>query len=204
MLSHNLTLVHHDSSPSHADTEEISKPVKLLKKDWKPIKTGKPSRKIPGIYLIGLRLLGYVIYLYLGRSNDIRRRLYEHMQPSRKSKQKIDEFIQFVGEDYIEVKWIEDPDQKEVEGRYLDYMEEEVGYTLYYNKKAGDGASESVRSKFRASRKPDHMRILKAARCISRRYRIKRICSRRDVKPLHVHGRVRKQSAIYRQSTLAN
>ena len=183
MLSHNLILVQNESSSSHAHTVEISKPVKLLKKVWKPIKAGKPSRKISGIYLIGLRLLGYVIYLYLGRSNDVRRRLYEHMQPSRKSKQKIDEFIQWKGEDVIVVKWIEDPDQKEVEGEYMDYVEKEVGYTLYYNKKAGDGTSESVRSRFPASKKPDHLRILKAARHISRRYRVKRIRSRRPVKP---------------------
>ena len=183
MLSHNLILVQNESSSSHAHTAETFKPVKLLKKDWNPIKTGKPSRKIPGIYFIGLKLLGYVIYLYLGRSNDIRRRLFEHMQPSRKSKQKIDEFIQWKGEDFIEVKWVEDPDQKKVEREYMDYVEKEVGYTLYYNKKAGDGASEYVRSRFRASKNLDRLRILKAARCISRRYRIKRIQSRRDVEP---------------------
>ena len=183
MLSHNLTGVQNESS--HVDTTGISQLAELLKKNCVPIKMIKRSikEKISGIYLIGLRLLGYVIYLYLGRSNDVRRRLYEHMQPSRKFKQKIDEFIQFVGEDYIEVKWIEDPDQKEVEGEYMDYVEKEVGYTLYYNKKAGDGTSESVRSRFPASKKPDHLRILKAARHISRRYRVKRIRSRRPVKP---------------------
>ena len=93
MPSHNPI----SQSSLRADNTGISKAAALLQKDWKPIKNGKPGGKILGIYLIGLKILNYVIYLYLGRSNDVRRRLFEHMQPARKSKQKIDDFIQFKG-----------------------------------------------------------------------------------------------------------
>ena len=155
--------------PSHS-------PSALAAKDWKPFETGKPRAKIPGIYLIGLKLLNYkyVIHLYLGRSNDVRRRLFEHLQPARKSKQKIDDFIQFKGEDQIVVKWVEEPDQKDAEGEYLEYVESELGHRLHFNMKAGDGASKSIRSRLGASKKPDHLRIKKAARNISRRYRKKK------------------------------
>ena len=140
-----------------ADNAGISKSAALLGKNWKPIKTSKPGGKIPGIYLIGLKILNYVIYLYLGRSNDVRRRLFEHMQPARKSKQKIDDFIQFKGEDVIMVKWIEDPDQKDVKGEYLDYVESKY-YKLHFNMKAG--APKSEHSRLAASKKPDHLRII--------------------------------------------
>ena len=92
MTSHELTGPQNESS--HAETAGISKPAALLKKNWIPIEKIKRNEKIAGIYVIGLKLLGYVIYLYLGRSNDVKGRLKGH---SRKSEQKIHEFIQFKG-----------------------------------------------------------------------------------------------------------
>ena len=88
----------------------------------------------------------YILALYLGRSNDIRRRLNQHiiMQPSQKCKQKIDNFIQNQAKESIIVKWIEEPSHQHVEGQYLNYVENRLGYKLKYNMKAGDGATRST------------------------------------------------------------
>ena len=125
-------------------TKEIG-PQQLLNKDWNTIEKGKPSRNIPGIYMIGIKQQDfYVLALYLGRSNHIRRRLNQHMQPSQKCKQKIDNFIQNQAKESIIVKWIEEPSHQYVEGQYLNYVENRLGYKLKYNMKAGDGETRST------------------------------------------------------------
>ena len=124
---------------SHSD------PQKLLNKNWISIEMGKPRRNTPGIYMIGIKILQfYNLARYLGRSKDIRRRLNQHMQPSQRGKQKIDDFIQNQPKDSIVVKWVEEPNHKYVEGQYLNYVENELGYKLKYNMKAGDGATRST------------------------------------------------------------
>ena len=92
--------------------------------------------------MIGIKILQfYTLTLYLGRSKDIRRRLNQHMQPSQRGKQKIDNFIQNQPKDSIIVKWVKETNHKYVEGQYLNYVENELGYKLNYNMKAGDGAT---------------------------------------------------------------
>ena len=102
-------------------------PQNLINKPWQPMSTGKPQKKIPGIYLIGMRYYYMFVPLYLGRSKDIRRRLNQHMQPSQKWKQRIDNFIHNQDKGTIMVKWICDVDQKTTEGMYLNYVEQYYG-----------------------------------------------------------------------------
>ena len=120
------------------------RPQSLIDKPWQPITTGKPPRNIPGIYLIGMKYYYMFVPLYLGRSNDIRRRLNQHRQLSSKFKQRIDNFIQNQDKETITVKWICDVDQKTTEGMYLNYVEKYYGYKHKYNMKAGDGATRST------------------------------------------------------------
>ena len=101
-----------DMTKSHSLSKEIN-PQKLLNKTWISIEMGKPGRNIPGIYMIGIKLLQfYILTLYLGHSKDIRRRLNQHMQPSQKHKQKIDNFTQNQPKDSIIVKWVEKTDHR--------------------------------------------------------------------------------------------
>ena len=95
--------------------------------------------------MIGIKILQfYTLTLYLGQSKDIRRRLNQHTQPSQRGKQKIDDFIQNQPKESIVVKWVEEPNHKYVERQYLNYVENELGYKLKYNMKAGDGATRST------------------------------------------------------------
>ena len=115
---------------------------KLLKMKWKPIGVAEPTRKVPGIYMLGKPLLNSTIVLYLGRSKDITRRIKEHL---RNSTQKIDKYLKKVNVENIMIKWIEDSNQKYVEGKYLNYIERKVGYRLPFNLKSGDGTTKSAR-----------------------------------------------------------
>ena len=117
-------------------------PNKLLEMKWEPIGVAKPKWKVSAIYMIGEPLLNSTIVLYLGRSKDVRRRIKEHL---RNSAQKIDKYIKKINVENIMIKWVEDSNQKYVEGKYLNYIEYTVGYQLPFNIKSGDGTTKSAR-----------------------------------------------------------
>ena len=66
------------------------------------------------------------------------------MQPSRKSEQYINNYIQ--NQDNIMVKWIYDPDHKMTKKIYLNYMEKQYGFKLLFNRKTG-GRGKRCRTK---------------------------------------------------------
>lgn len=96
-----------------------------------------------GIYTIGFEHPdGEVEYIYVGRSNDIRRRLQEH----KRQDLDIDEFVkdQFrlnSGQN-LGIKWVEEKDSECVEGKYLDCMHNKLGYWPEYNKKKGNQCNQ--------------------------------------------------------------
>ena len=81
-----------------------------------------------GIYTIGFQDPdGDVEYIYLGHSNNIRRRLKEH----KRQDLDIDDFVkdQFRlnnGEN-LEIKWVEEKARECAEGEYLDCMHKKLG-----------------------------------------------------------------------------
>ena len=142
IVGENITLDRTGNIINRKEDKQITvNPQNSIDQTWQKITTGKPPRNIPGIYFIGIQLCYLFVPLYLGRSNDIRRRLNQHMQPSQRGKQRIDNFIQNQIKKSIMVKWIYDHNQKTNEGMYLNYIENHLGFKLIFNMKAGDGAA---------------------------------------------------------------
>ncbi|KAL9956741.1 hypothetical protein ACROYT_G038267 [Oculina patagonica] len=112
---------------------------RLLNKVWKSYANDlREAPQVEGIYTIGLVRGNDVRYIYVGHSNDIRRRLQEHKSQILA----IDEFVkqQFVlnrGQN-LRIKWVEEQNGPCVEGQYLDCMHQKLGYWPDYNKKHGN------------------------------------------------------------------
>ena len=107
--------------------------TRLLKKIWRPYEVENIPR-IEGIYVIGIsRLSEEPKVIYVGRSNDVHRRLVEH----KRKELAIDEFIKEEfqdndGEDLL-VKWIREDKQEVKEMDYIYCVAEKVGYWPKYN-----------------------------------------------------------------------
>lgn len=88
-----------------------------------------------GIYAIGDE---EEIFLYVGQSTNMLRRLREH----KYGRQEIDKFVkkQFKenGGVNLRIKWVEDPDHKRNEDDYLKCLEKKLRYWPEFNKKHGN------------------------------------------------------------------
>ena len=111
---------------------------RLLEKVWRPYDL-ENIPDVQGIYVIGIltgiqqQQFGEPIVLYVGRSNDVHRRLAEH----KRKHLKIDEFVkeQFAengGED-LRVKWIKENDDETTEKQYIECIADKLGYWPKYN-----------------------------------------------------------------------
>lgn len=109
----------------------------IYRRPW--VKYTEDANEIPheeGIYVIGVKREGRrdIQYLYLGRSEDVHKRLIQH----KHGIQEIDEFVMenFQENDgiYLRVKWIKEPKPKEKETPYINCVEQKLGYELIYNK----------------------------------------------------------------------
>lgn len=95
---------------------------------------------VPGIYAIGISQsnFGVVRYIYVGQSNDIRRRLKEHKSQTLA----IDKFVkqEFISNNGINlrIKWVEEVNVKCVEGNYLNCISKKLGYWPDYNMQHGN------------------------------------------------------------------
>ena len=113
---------------------------RLMKKVWRSYASDlDKAPPAEGIYAIGFQDPdGDVEYIYLGHSNNIRRRLKEH----KRQDLDIDDFVkdQFRlnnGEN-LKIKWVEDKARECVEGEYLKCLEKKIGYWPEKNKKQGN------------------------------------------------------------------
>lgn len=108
---------------------------RLLDRAWRSYANDlDQAPQAEGIYAIGTSTR----YIYVGHSNNIRRRLKEHKSKALE----IDEFVkeQFKlnnGKD-LRIKWVEEENGKCVEGAYLECIEKKLGYWPDYNKKHGN------------------------------------------------------------------
>lgn len=90
-----------------------------------------------GIYTIGVERAGDVRYLYVGQTDNIRRRLQQH------HKYQTSEIDMFVQKQFsqrnagktLRIKWVEERNSECAEGSCLQCMEEKIGYWPDYNRK---------------------------------------------------------------------
>ena len=94
--------------------------------------------KDEGIYTIGDASAGRVQYLYVGHTNNIRRRLKEHKNQSLKIDKYVKEEFQRNAGETLRIKWVKKKNSKCKEGEYQECMEEKLGYELEYNIKRGN------------------------------------------------------------------
>ena len=109
---------------------------RLLKKVWRSY--ANDLNEVPqteGIYAIGD---ASETVLYVGHSNNMRRRLREHKSGTA---QKINKFVnkkfKSKGETKLAIKWVETEDHKCEEGEYLDCIEKKL-YWPRFNMKGGN------------------------------------------------------------------
>ena len=108
---------------------------RLINKVWRSYASDlDKAPHVEGIYTIGFE----DEYIYVGHSNDIRRRLQEH----KRQDLDIDEFVkdQFrlnKGQN-LRIKWVEVKNSECVDGEYLACMHEKLGYWPEYNRKRGN------------------------------------------------------------------
>ena len=107
--------------------------TKLLKKVWRPYEV-KEIPHVEGIYVIGIKRLYHdPEVIYVGRSNDVHRRMVEH----KRQDLDIDEFIQEQfhendGENLL-LKWIKETNHQTKEMAYIYCIADKVGYWPNYN-----------------------------------------------------------------------
>lgn len=112
---------------------------RLLRKEWRPYELDRVP-KLEGIYVIGLvteipqfGIFGEPEVVYCGRSNDIQRRLGEHMRQNLRIDEFVkEEFKKNMGRD-LRVKWIYERNDDRTEIEYIHCIADRLGYWPKYN-----------------------------------------------------------------------
>ena len=113
---------------------------KLLEKEWRAYDIENVPGGIEGIYCIGILScaprqlqLGESTVLYVGRTNDVHRRLAEH----KRQNLKIDEFVkaefQENGGEDLRVKWVKENNKEATEKEYIQCIAHRLKYWPKYN-----------------------------------------------------------------------
>lgn len=112
---------------------------RLLQKKWRSYDLENVPRGIEGIYCIGILSgvqqwrFGEPEVLYVGRTNDVHRRLTEHKRQNLQIDQFVkDEFEENGGED-LRVKWVKEKNQETKEKDYIECIANKLGYWPKYN-----------------------------------------------------------------------
>ena len=142
-----LLFINYDKLPFSQFSRDMSDQVckKLTQQHWRKYDTSKVPKK-PGIYAIGEKLHnGDTACLYVGRSNNLKRRLNEHKTPT--PQQRID--CQVAGrfqqhqKSKLRIKAVPEKRQKTLEGAYINGITKKMGYRPVLNMRAGDHSSSS-------------------------------------------------------------
>ena len=129
----------------------------LLKTPWQKYDTKSSSApEKPGIYAIGQKGNNSeeTKYLYVGKSNNMKRTLQEHKSPTPQQyidKRVARKFKQH-RESELRIKCVETKRQKTVEGPCIESLTKKKGYFPVLNKRQGDGAACSMKSSPQKSR----------------------------------------------------
>ena len=113
---------------------------KLLEKEWRAYDVENIPRGIEGIYCIGVVsgaprqfYLGEPTVLYVGRTNDVHRRLVEHKHQHLKIDLFVKEEFEDNGGEHLRIKWIKEKNQETKEKDYIECTAHKLGYWPKYN-----------------------------------------------------------------------
>ncbi|KAJ7371099.1 hypothetical protein OS493_027787 [Desmophyllum pertusum] len=126
---------------------------KLSKERWAPYDVSTVD-KVPGIYAIGEKRKSETKYLYVGRSNDVKRRLQEHKSQAKQDidKRVAGKFKQHK-ESNLRIKYVHEQRQKSKEGAYMQSLKEKHGYRPVLNKREGDGCASCAGGQIKSKSK---------------------------------------------------
>lgn len=117
---------------------------KLSERPWQKYDTSSVP-KIPGIYAIGEKKVGSkkIEYMYVGRSEDMKRRLQQHKGPTPQQDidQRVARKFKQQKESELRIKYVSEKQQKTKEGAYIDCLTKKTGHRPVMNKRSGDGCA---------------------------------------------------------------
>ena len=106
---------------------------RLLDKQWKPYEVEKVPH-IEGIYLIGETVpLEDIDVLYVGRSNDVHRRMVEHKRQDLAIDQYVKKQFEYNGGKNLRIKWIREINTDHTEKEYRECIADKLDYGPKYN-----------------------------------------------------------------------
>ena len=111
---------------------------RLLEKVWRPYDLENVPA-IEGIYCIGIlsdqqwEMIGGPTVLYVGRSNDVHRRLGEHKRKNLKIDQFVKKQFEETGGEDLRIKWIQEKNEDTVEMEYIKCISHKLGYWPKFN-----------------------------------------------------------------------
>ena len=113
---------------------------RLLEKEWKAYDIEDVPEGIEGIYCIGKLSgapqqlqLGEPTVLYVGRTNDVHRRLAEHKQQNLKIDEFVKEEFEKNGGENLRVKWVTEKNKEATEKQYIECIAHKLNYWPEYN-----------------------------------------------------------------------
>ncbi|KAL9956745.1 hypothetical protein ACROYT_G038272 [Oculina patagonica] len=114
---------------------------RLLEKVWRPYELENVP-DIEGIYCIGVlsgvphnqwQLLGEPTVLYVGRSNDVHRRLGEHKRQHLQIDEFVKEEFEENGGENLRIKWIKEKNEETVEMEYIKCIADKLHHWPKFN-----------------------------------------------------------------------
>lgn len=106
---------------------------RLLNKIWRAYDVDDAPH-VQGIYVIGVTVPREdPEVLYVGRTNDVHRRLLEHKRQDLAIDEYVREQFQFNDGEDLRIKWIHEENDNHVEREYRDCIAGRLGYWPRYN-----------------------------------------------------------------------
>ena len=106
---------------------------RLLNKQWKEYVVDDVPH-VKGIYVIGrTEPLEDPEVLYVGRSNDVHRRMGEHKRQDLAIDEYVQQQFQFNDGEDLRIKWVKEENKNHVEREYRECIAERLGYWPKYN-----------------------------------------------------------------------
>ena len=113
---------------------------KLLEKEWKAYDIEVVPVGIEGIYCIGKLSgappqlqLGEPTVLYVGRTNNVHRRLVEHKRQNLKFDEFVKKEFEKNGGENLRVKWVTEKNKEATEKEYIDCIAHKLNYWPEFN-----------------------------------------------------------------------
>ena len=111
---------------------------KLLKRRWKPYDVSL-VKKVPGIYVIGVKQAKGIKHLYAGRSKNVKTRLQQHKTKKAQAiSKRVAAMFKQHRQSKLKIKYVEDKWQKRNEAKYIRCLARKIGYRPVLNKRGGD------------------------------------------------------------------